>query len=243
MLDFLRMLAPQHTDALRPASALRRPAVSDAQSIETSPSLLDAGSQPMPPLQRARTPGAADSTEAHGAMQASTDIGLQKRAPQPAPAPACFKAPERNQLTATSSDDFPLSLNQRAAAADDTPSFLPPASNRSRNPSAANSNAHSQPAPLTQTIARSEPTADRFDRKTTRDRAATSQAPLSPTTVALYASSSSERDAAPAIHVTIDRIEVRAPATGNRAAPSKRREAAATQTLGDYLRGNGKVTQ
>ncbi|MBI3529346.1 MAG: hypothetical protein HY067_15430 [Betaproteobacteria bacterium] len=45
----------------------------------------------------------------------------------------------------------------------------------------------------------------------------------------------------PVIHVTIDRIDVRAPAVPSHAAPAKRASAAPSVSLADYLRGSGPM--
>lgn len=246
MLDFLRLLAPNHTDALRPASALRRPAAGDTQPLEPAPSLDAIGPELMPPLHTAPRPRAEDTEIASLAMPTPSQSGTPDRAHHMLPSPSRMDVPARVQRTDPPISDSPMSPDIRADASDATPAMLHAEVSRQPTPTAATAPAtpYTRPADSTQGFVRSDATSDRVDRTATRDRAATSKAPLSPTTVALYAAPSDERDATPpAIHVTIDRIEVRAPTKDHRPAPAKRREATATQTLGDYLRGHAKVTR
>lgn len=250
MLDFLRMLAPQHTEALRPASALRRPATSDAAPSDASQIRVDDASQ---------TSGRNTSQiSLSRAAQPSRDAGPVSMADHPMLTTSDSVAPQRRQRAALTSAEIEAGSSARSAAmpasematphSDPTetvePSPAPHAVTRRRTATSLAADSPFQPADSPPQSHRSEPMSVRADRPAKRDHTmAASLPPLSPTAVALYAAPSSERDAGPAIHVTIDRIEVRAPAKDNRSAPSKRRDAAATQTLGDYLRGNSKVTQ
>ena len=63
-------------------------------------------------------------------------------------------------------------------------------------------------------------------------------APLSPAAVATHAARQANHR--PVIHVTIDRIDVRAPASPPAALPARRRAAAPRTSLSEYLRGGSR---
>lgn len=243
MLDFLRMLAPQHTDALRPASTLRRPSTSNVSASDASQALVDEASKLSPSHSAQSSSGAGPATMADHAMMTTADSVAPQRARRVAQTSAEIEALSARPF-AMPTGEVPTPHRDAAGAVEPSAATAPQGIAPRHIAASLATDSQFQPVRRSSPSNRIESLPERSDRLAKHDQAAASSLPpLSPATVALYAAPSSERDAAPAIHVTIDRIEVRTPAAASRPSAGKRREPAQTQTLGDYLRGNSKVTQ
>ncbi|WP_372015248.1 hypothetical protein [Pseudoxanthomonas sp. 10H] len=224
MLEFLRQLAPRHPDALRPASPLRRmaaPGVSDATG--------------------AAHDAVADDRLA--GVPAADEAGPPRLAPAPAPSPETGPLPPTvraaTALTRPAAPGpaapgaqprpagHPLEAATGTAFLEDAPAAPPPAAMSMADRSVAIARGRRAGAvPAAATAAPVIP------------RALAVAAPISPATVARFAQERGAPATAPTIHLSIDRIEVRAPAPPRApAAPSKPKPVREPQSLGDYLKG------
>ena len=227
MMDFLRGLAPRRDGDTSWAVPVVPSRFSESRPLllATPPPVHTPGpdadvAQPLPPAMRART--APPSRPAHDS--AVTD------APAPT-APIALQAarPERAQDL----DVRPIVLRQPPARVITAPlvehaSAAPISRRETEPPSAARA---ATPLALPRVTARlaATPAVERTD------GAATVSAPLS--AAALAERSAQQATAPPVIHVTIDRIEVRAPAASRpAAAPARSRAHAPSVSLTDYLR-------
>jgi hypothetical protein len=218
MLDYLRLLAPRHGDALRPASLVRR-------LTNTTPGGAmeggDAGAGAETETDHEEAPGSDQprrvssipshlATSNHDGPHLMTDLQRSRGepsaqtnaiSPRPAPAPAAKDAIQ--------------------------PTAVEPSAPRRALPL--------QPAPFIEAMPQRrgiQAQAPALARPVT--------APLSPEVAAWLAAKPVQAAQGPTIHVSIDRIEVRAPAAPAKPAPSRPRTSPPTQSLADYLRGRGK---
>jgi len=228
MMDFLRGLAPRRdgdTSWAVPVVPSRfsesRPLLLAAPSPVHSPGMDADVVQPLPPAMRARTapPGSRPAHESAvtEAPAPTAPIALQAARPERAHdldvRPIVLRQPPARVITAP--------LVEHASAA--------PISRRETEPPSAARAA--TPLVLARVTARlaATPAVERTD------AAATVSAPLS--AAALAERPAQQATAPPVIHVTIDRIEVRAPAASRpAAAPARSRAHAPSVSLTDYLR-------
>ena len=215
MLEFLRLLTPRHGDALRPASPVRRAASMLPDEIGNG---WDAGSDV-----------AAHATPMHG-----DEPPPATSQPQPVE-----PTPERGQQQTPMDPSRPaLARSTTLVATTASPhTRLPPHPAQFIEPADV-------PRPTLSPLSRSPVIARRIDATGPMPSTAASStnAPLSPASVALLAAAPAHASAPPALHINIDRIEVRAPAPAPKHAATRSRAAPATQSLSDYLGGRGRTT-
>lgn len=219
MLDFLRQLAPRQADALQPASPLRRMAgpATVVDGIEAQDNPMSAhdevayrpGVRPLPPIVDRQPPIAGEAPRATLRLQ-----------PEHV-AHADWLHGEANATTQ------PLPVEPAAAHPDSPGSMAPPT--HAIEPLFAPSDDLRQPL-LTDAAAIAQASAN-------PPAVFTVAAPISPATVTRFVQEHASPAPPPAIHVSIDRIEVRARTTAPAPAPSKPRVARESQSLHDYLRG------
>ncbi|WP_026107591.1 hypothetical protein [Dyella ginsengisoli] len=225
MPDFLRLLTPRHHDALRPAAPLRRLA---------TPSLIDADPDPLAPSGERPAASAAWRSEQHHRTPPTT-APVARAAHASEPMPAAAKRP------ITAAPDAPLSdrvvdspaptARESVVALQLDADVLPPLPLARPDARAAQAVGEVQ-SPLDPRQV-SPPLPSTY---TGHARQVPAGAPLSSATVALYAGADDQRSTAPVVHVSIDRIEVRAP-HGPKPATTTRRRTPPAQSLGDYLHG------
>lgn len=230
MLDFLRLMTPRHSDALRPASPLRRATsmAVEGEGFGDAPIFPDMAS-PMPgegPQAQASTPWpstpAATSSIVDEASSAATKPS--PRIVSALPNEGTAVSPSAATIRPLPADSAPLSSLHAAPPAVLSPPLATPG--------------HPAPAfaPIP-TVAPSRPTVSAFVAEMDRplmDR------PLSATALARF-TPNLEKAPPPAIHVSIDRIEVRAPSPPAKAAANRTRPATSIPSLADYLRGRGSA--
>ena len=213
MLEFLRLLTPRHADALRPASPVRR-----AASIlpDVMGNRWDAGSDV-----------AAHAAPMHGDEPPPATSQPQSVEP----------TPERGQPQA-------LMDPSRPVLARSTTLVATPASPHARLPPHPAQLVEPVEVPRPASLPASPVLARRIDATGSMPStvASSTNAPLSPASVALLAAAPAHASAPPALHINIDRIEVRAPAPAPKHAATRSRAAPATQSLSDYLGGRGRTT-
>jgi hypothetical protein len=227
MMDFARSLAPLRDSDLTRALPVLPSRFGAEAPLSTAPSPHD---EPEPglPTPTEERPGAAARPSRASLVTLADDDGLRTQAVPAAPS-------SRRQAAATHQP-------QRLPADAELPAPAPPpASLRGRAaaeridgaPSAASLPAIADPALIRQ--------APRVSAAAPRDGAAPPHVPRRP----MSAPALAERHAAaaeprPVVHVTIDRIDVRAPAAPARPAAAPRaRNAAPSVSLADYLRQGG----
>lgn len=207
MLDFLRLLSPRHGDALRPATPLRR-----------MTGVMESGEGPAVPAQpdTAHSDASSKARPAHGP---TAGVGPAKIM-SPIDATDIHSDPDTTSaLRATTTGEKPL---RRASA---EPGVVRPHRTRALPlPEASGSADHEvvdTPLVAPAHIPRVAPVT-----------------PAAPLSMSVMAQLPPERPASPpSIHISIDRIEVRAPRPAPSPAASAPRRAAPSQPLGDYLRG------
>lgn len=212
MLEFLRLLTPRHADALRPASPVRRVAWMLPDEIGNRwDAESDAAAYAMP-MHGDEPSQATSQPQPVEPMPERGQPHALMGPPRPAPArPATLVA-----TTASPHTRLPPHPAQIIEPADaPRPAPLPPSPVLARRIDAT--------GPMPSTVASS------------------TNAPLSPASVALLAAAPAHASASPAIHVNIDRIEVRAPAPAPKHAATRSRATPATQSLSDYLGGRGRT--
>ena len=218
MLDFLRQLAPRQADALQPASPLRRMAgpAAIADGIEAPdgpmPEQDETADRPgidtLPPVANRQSPVAVEAPRA--------TLPLQPR--QVAPADRL-----RGEANATA----------QASTAE-------PAATRPQSPGSVSPIHIVEPLFAAVDDIRQTPQTDAAasaQASANPSAAFADAAPISPATVARFVQERAAPAPPPAIHVSIDRIDVRARAVAPAPAAPKPRVARESQSLHDYLRG------
>lgn len=225
MLDFLRQLAPRRPEALQPASPLRRlaaPGVPDMADPEA-----DAGAwtrAAAAAASDAASPGPApalspplEGTKPHRALHEPPGRAASPvvRIPAPEARSSAVRHPQRSGQAASSRDRTATGNPVAMAPLAERPAIDPDR----RAPSARAAAVTGQPAPAL-------------------PRPPVVAAPVSHATVARFAQEHNVPAAPPAIHVSIDRIDVRAPPASRTAPPPPRaKPAREPQSLHEYLQG------
>lgn len=242
MLDFLRLLTPRHADALQPVSPLRRLAGMSIDAVADA----DAATMGLPtahdgvPEERRSDHGPDDALlrpsstrprrnvvetepEASGYMPMQ-DVGTD-RTPMPASV----------HRKADGMDTQPNRISRAIGQVDDTRQHTPLSRHDVMNRDATTPTALHSHLPRPPSV--ETPVAVLRAARSPGLRPAI-DTPISPATVAMYAPERAAPPPPPEIHVSIDRIEVRAPAVP-KAAPQRPRprQAPEPQSLHDYLRG------
>lgn len=236
MSDFLRLLAPRHADALRPVAPLRAlaaPLAANADARESMGEPEVAGIAPPMPDPAKRRTAEAPMVHPHAGVL-PRDAGGRTDAMGPtSPVPSPSASPGMDAASAPASGarppDSPASPPSDSAGIDDPriPGLVPAAHSDRHGPILEPHLAYEQarhgalppvPSPRSGHVP---------------ERAA---APLSPATVALLAAASPTAAPPPAIHISIDRIDVRAQAQPAKPPSSRPRVAPEPQSLHDYLR-------
>lgn len=234
MLHFLRMLAPRHGDALRSASPVRRIAAAAWPVDDGAPVVVD---------DRAAAPGALTATTAPLRDEAAADTTAARGSPDVGPPTLRADGANPGAPRGESAPDGPRGVPAPAKRVErdlePVPRAVPPrdatASPKApprRSLDAVRSTAASDEAPRAPFAA-----TPRAERTAAAPAASAPAAPISPFTVSLSAARAAPA-APPTIHVTIDRIEVRAPSTPvPTTRPARPRPSPPSPSLHDYLRG------
>ncbi len=214
MLDFLRLLSPRHSDALRPAAPLRRVA-----------GVREAGEGPVVPARpdTAHSDAPSNAAPPHGP---TAEVGRSKVMPPFDAAALHSEVDTTSAPRATTTGERPLRRSSvesgvvrpqhmRMPQSLPLPEAFRPADHEVVDTPLA------MPAP----VPRLAPAI-----------------PTSPLSMSVMAQLPSERPASPpAIHISIDRIEVRAPRTAPKPIAAMSRAQPSLQPLGDYLRGKARI--
>ncbi|MGY1409201.1 MULTISPECIES: hypothetical protein [unclassified Luteimonas] len=224
MSDFLRLLAPRHADALRPAAPLRALAapIAPMADMQASTGEPEAPGIAAPRLDTAKSRTAGMQVE-HPRADALPH-GTRGRIAATDSAPIIPGVARHPAVDAMPLESPALPRNDKAGAQDAlalrsvAPAIQPaPHDHSTIGPPPAQRARAAPPAPLPRSMPEQL------------------AAPLSATTVALLAPAMAPA-APPAIHISIDRIEVRAPAQPAKQPPPRPRVVPEPQNLHDYLR-------
>ncbi len=231
MLDFLRQLAPRNAEALRSASPLRRLATTEGPFDGSAD--VSAGSAFSRPggSQTSAAPAATHPTRSEAAPRSPTTHGEASEQQRAATPPLAEIA-------------YPAAAVRAGAEVVVAPAFAgsdrDPTQAVERQPLVGGPRDGAEPRLAESLASPPSPSPAPVELVETARPSSRTLAPLSNATVAL-AQERSVVAAPPAIHVTIDRIEVRAPAQASKSAPRPTRSSPTTQSLHDYLRQKGQT--
>jgi len=232
MLSFLRSLAPRHGDALRSASPVRRFAKAAWPADDGTSTAFDERVE----VSAARPPTSASTRDEH-------PMSATERTSSPQAAPSRTVTVEEKSGASAGTTRTPGTIPAATKFAEVADAMLKPTGLRRDAPPFLETPARRHRDLETSVAASADvphgsvDAAPRTEHTTSAPSPVARTAPISPITVSLSAPRTTPA-VPPAIHVTIDRIEVRAPAVATPTPrPTRPRPAPPSPSLHDYLRG------